>query len=64
MLKQCIHIDELALIDTSSARGFGIELAHIDTKCKVHSYTSADGLSEALEVRMYSTLIPRRHHAK
>ncbi|GJQ71677.1 hypothetical protein Trydic_g11372 [Trypoxylus dichotomus] len=48
MLKQSTLIDELALVDTSGACGFGIELAHIDTKCRVSAYSSLDSLPESL----------------
>lgn len=50
MLKQSSLVDELALVDTSGACGFGIELGHIDTKCKVSAYSSLDSLPESLDV--------------
>ncbi|KAI4461140.1 malate and lactate dehydrogenase [Holotrichia oblita] len=49
MLKQSPLIDELALVDTSGACGFGIELGHVDTKCKVSAYSSLDSLPESLD---------------
>lgn len=65
MLKQSPLIDELALVDTSGTCGFGIELGHIDTKCKVSAYSSLDSLPESLEVKyadIFFMKIPLKIH--
>ncbi|KAF2897349.1 hypothetical protein ILUMI_08825 [Ignelater luminosus] len=49
MLKQSPLIDELGLYDTNPVCGFGIELGHIDTRCKVIAYSGVDHIREAME---------------
>lgn len=48
MLKQSPLIEELAIFDSIGIKGFGAELAYVDTTCKVSTYSGADHLSEAL----------------
>lgn len=50
MLKQCPYIDELNLFDIIGACGVGLELSHVDTKCKVRAYTGKEQLKESLKV--------------
>ncbi|KAF7282212.1 hypothetical protein GWI33_003012 [Rhynchophorus ferrugineus] len=57
MLKQSPLIDELSIHDLKSTTGLGLELNHIDTKCKVSSHTGRDNLQIALQVGVYSTFI-------
>lgn len=61
MLKQCPYIDELALYDLTGACGVGLELSHVDTKCKVRAYTGKEQLKESLKVGLNSR-IPREIH--
>lgn len=49
MLKQSNLIDELSVYDIEDTCAFGTELGHVDTKCKVFSYTGKQHLQEALE---------------
>lgn len=50
MLKQSPLIDELCVYDIKPTCGFAMELGHVDTKCKVSSYTGKDSISHALQV--------------
>ena len=56
MLKQSPFVDELALQDNVSICGFGLELNHIDTKCKVTTHSSKDSLKDALTVSIYQNI--------
>lgn len=47
MLKNSNYVDELALYDVESTKSLAMELAHIDTKCRVHSFNKSN-LDEAL----------------
>ncbi|XP_030761667.1 uncharacterized protein LOC115886577 [Sitophilus oryzae] len=50
MLKQSPLIDELCVHDLkNTATGLGLELSHIDTKCKVSSFHGKDNLQIALQ---------------
>lgn len=53
MLKQCPYIDELSLFDLIGSCGVGLELSHVDTKCKVRAYTGKEQLKESLKVRIF-----------
>ncbi|XP_063624697.1 malate dehydrogenase, mitochondrial-like [Cydia splendana] len=48
LLKQCPLLDEIALYDQCATCGFGMELSHVDTKCKVSSYSGRHMLCDAL----------------
>ncbi|XP_063535995.1 malate dehydrogenase, mitochondrial-like [Cydia strobilella] len=48
LLKQCPLLDEVALYDQCATCGFGMELSHVDTKCKVSSYSGRHMLCDAL----------------
>lgn len=52
MLKQCPYIDELNLFDICGACGVGLELSHVDTKCKVRAFTGKEQLKESLRVSL------------
>ena len=56
MLKQCPYIDELNLFDIIGACGVGLELSHVDTKCKVRAYTGKEQIKDSLKVRYNSYL--------
>ncbi|XP_073956850.1 malate dehydrogenase, mitochondrial-like [Choristoneura fumiferana] len=49
LLKQCPLLDEIALYDQCPTCGFGMELSHVDTKCKVSSYSGRHMLCDALK---------------
>lgn len=49
MLKQSPLIDELCIHDLKPTTGLGLELNHIDTKCKVSAFTGKDNLQLALQ---------------
>lgn len=53
MLKQCPYIDELNLYDVIGACGVGLELSHVDTKCKVRAYTGKEQAKESLKVSLF-----------
>lgn len=48
LLKQSPSVDEIALYDIYSTCGYGMELSHIDTRCRVCSYSGRHMLAEAL----------------
>lgn len=52
LLKQSTLIDELALMDVKGTCGLGLELGHIDTKCRVYAYTGFSNIKECLTVRI------------
>ncbi|KAL0268114.1 UNVERIFIED_CONTAM: hypothetical protein PYX00_010181 [Menopon gallinae] len=63
MLKQCPYIDELALYDLTGACGVGLELSHVDTKCKVRAYTGKEQLKESLKgarIVVFAAGVPRK----
>ncbi|CAB3236757.1 unnamed protein product [Arctia plantaginis] len=49
LLKQCPLLDEIALYDPCFNCGYGMELSHVDTKCKVSSYSGRHMLCDALK---------------
>ncbi|KAL1497759.1 hypothetical protein ABEB36_008662 [Hypothenemus hampei] len=49
MLKQSPLIDELCIHDIKPISGLGLELNHIDTKCKVSTHSGKDNLPLALQ---------------
>ncbi|XP_028173538.1 malate dehydrogenase, mitochondrial-like [Ostrinia furnacalis] len=49
LLKQCPLLDEIALYDMCATCGYGMELSHVDTKCKVSSYSGRHMLCDALQ---------------
>ncbi|KAH1009543.1 hypothetical protein HUJ04_001882 [Dendroctonus ponderosae] len=49
MLKQSPLIDELCIHDLKPTTGLGLELNHIDTKCKVSAFSGKDNLQLALQ---------------
>ncbi|CAH0585840.1 unnamed protein product [Chrysodeixis includens] len=48
LLKQCPLLDEIALYDMCATCGYGMELSHVDTKCKVSSFSGRHMLCDAL----------------
>lgn len=50
MLKQSPLIDELCVYDVLPTCGFALELAHVDTKCKVSAYSGSETINMALQV--------------
>lgn len=50
LLKQCPLLDEIALYDICATCGYGMELSHVDTKCKVSSFSGRHMLCDALKV--------------
>ncbi|KOB76145.1 putative malate dehydrogenase [Operophtera brumata] len=48
LLKQCPLLDEIALYDICPTCGYGMELSHVDTKCKVSSFSGRHMLCDAL----------------
>lgn len=62
MLKNSNYVDELALYDVCSTKSLGMELAHIDTRCKVQSYSKAQ-LDEALMNSNIVVIVASAPHA-
>ncbi|CAH1638113.1 unnamed protein product [Spodoptera littoralis] len=59
LLKQCPLIDEIALYDQCPTCGFAVELSHVDTKCKVSSFSGKHMLCDALQGAKVVVLVAR-----
>ncbi|XP_022122158.2 malate dehydrogenase, mitochondrial-like [Pieris rapae] len=59
LLKQCPLLDEIALFDVCATCGYGMELSHVDTKCKVSSYSGAHMLCDALKGARVVVIVAR-----
>ncbi|XP_045498377.1 malate dehydrogenase, mitochondrial-like [Colias croceus] len=60
LLKQCPLLDEIALHDVCATCGYGMELSHVDTKCKVSSYSGAHMLCDALKGARVVVIVARQ----
>ncbi|XP_063826036.1 malate dehydrogenase, mitochondrial-like [Ostrinia nubilalis] len=59
LLKQCPLLDEIALYDMCATCGYGMELSHVDTKCKVSSYSGRHMLCDALQDSKVVVIVAR-----
>ncbi|CAH2980958.1 unnamed protein product [Chilo suppressalis] len=59
LLKQCPLLDEIALYDIIATCGYGMELSHVDTKCKVSSYSGRHMLCDALKGSKVVVIVAR-----
>ncbi|CAH1119185.1 unnamed protein product [Phaedon cochleariae] len=63
MLKQSPLIDELSVHDITPTNGFALELNHIDTNCKVTSFTGKDNLYSALKNSRVVVVLAAAHES-
>ncbi|VVC87105.1 unnamed protein product [Leptidea sinapis] len=59
LLKQCPLLDEIALYDICATCGYGMELSHVDTKCKVSSFSGRHMLCDALKGARVVVIVAR-----
>ncbi|KAJ8721976.1 hypothetical protein PYW08_004378 [Mythimna loreyi] len=59
LLKQCPLLDEIALYDQCATCGYGMELSHVDTKCKISSYSGRHMLADALRGSKVVVIVAR-----
>ncbi|XP_059051896.1 malate dehydrogenase, mitochondrial-like isoform X2 [Achroia grisella] len=59
LLKQCPLLDEIALYDVCATCGYGMELSHVDTKCKVSSFSGRHMLCDALKDAKVVVIVAR-----
>ncbi|XP_053609871.1 malate dehydrogenase, mitochondrial-like isoform X1 [Plodia interpunctella] len=59
LLKQCPLLDEIALYDICATCGYGMELSHVDTKCKVSSFSGRHMLCDALKGSSIVVIVAR-----
>ncbi|KAM3965340.1 malate dehydrogenase, mitochondrial [Aphomia sociella] len=59
LLKQCPLLDEIALYDVCATCGYGMELSHVDTKCKVSSFSGRHMLCDALKNSKVVVIVAR-----
>ncbi|KAJ0176740.1 hypothetical protein K1T71_007919 [Dendrolimus kikuchii] len=59
LLKQCPLLDEIALYDICATCGYGMELSHVDTKCKVSSFSGRHMLCDALKSAKVVVVVAR-----
>ncbi|KAJ8731503.1 hypothetical protein PYW07_004667 [Mythimna separata] len=59
LLKQCPLLDEIALYDQTATCGYGMELSHVDTKCKITAYSGRHMLAEALKGSKVIVIVAR-----
>ncbi|XP_026761963.2 malate dehydrogenase, mitochondrial-like [Galleria mellonella] len=59
LLKQCPLLDEIALYDVCATCGYGMELSHVDTKCKVSSFSGRHMLCDALKDSKVVVIVAR-----
>ncbi|XP_032517815.2 malate dehydrogenase, mitochondrial-like [Danaus plexippus] len=59
LLKQCPLLDEIALYDICATCGYGMELSHVDTKCKVSSFSGRHMLCDALKGSRVVVIVAR-----
>jgi len=63
LLKQSHKLDELSLYDIEKTQGVGIDLSHIETRCKVSSFVGKDELHNSLkgvDVVLIPAGVPRK----
>ncbi|XP_039753492.1 malate dehydrogenase, mitochondrial-like [Pararge aegeria] len=61
LLKQCPLLDEIALYDICATCGQGMELSHVDTKCKVSSFSGRHMLCDALRGSKVVIIVARNN---
>ncbi|KAL4707836.1 hypothetical protein ACJJTC_001782 [Scirpophaga incertulas] len=59
LLKQCPLLDEIALYDICATCGYGMELSHVDTNCRVSSYSGRHMLCDALKDSKIVVIVAR-----
>ncbi|XP_046966116.1 malate dehydrogenase, mitochondrial-like [Vanessa cardui] len=59
LLKQCPLLDEISLYDICATCGYGMELSHVDTKCKVSSFSGRHMLCDALKGARVVVIVAR-----
>ncbi|XP_068633522.1 malate dehydrogenase, mitochondrial-like [Battus philenor] len=59
LLKQCPLLDEIALYDICPTCGYGMELSHVDTKCKISSFSGRHMLCDALKDAQVVVVVAR-----
>ncbi|CAK1580100.1 unnamed protein product [Parnassius mnemosyne] len=59
LLKQCPLLDEIALYDIRPTCGYGMELSHVDTKCKISSFSGRHMLCDALKGAKVVVIVAR-----
>ncbi|KPI97681.1 Malate dehydrogenase, mitochondrial [Papilio xuthus] len=59
LLKQSPLLDEIALYDICPTCGYGMELSHVDTKCKISSFSGRHMLCDALKDAKVVVIVAR-----